>query len=86
MKSFTTFGIAAAMTAAMATASVAGDKTTAGTEDPFIAPVVPAGSSGSLGGGALPVIAGIAAAALIAAAVSSDSDSSNTHNNNNGTE
>ena len=74
MKAFTTFAIAAAMTAATATVSIAGDKTTAGTDDPFIAPVVPAGSSGSLGGGYLPVVAGVAAAALIAAAIASDSD------------
>lgn len=81
MKAFTTFAIAAAMTAATATASIAGNKMTAGTEDPYDEPVVPP-ATGSLGGGALPIIAGVAAAAIIAAAVISDSDSSSTHSAN----
>ena len=84
MKAFTTFAIAAAMIAATATASFAGNKMTAGTEDPYVEPVEPVvpQATGSLGGGALPIIAGVAAAAIIAAAVISDSDSSSTHSSN----
>lgn len=74
MKKFTTI---AAVAALMASSAMAGSPTP-GVEDPFIEPVVPVGSSGSLGGSTGAIIAGVAAAALIAAAVASDDDDDNT--------
>ena len=77
MTKFKTIAAVAAMLAASATSALAGNPVPA--EDPYIAPAVPASSSGSLGGGAGAVIAGVAAAAVLAAAVSDDSDTVSTH-------
>ena len=79
MKKLTTLVAVATLTAASATSSMAGNL---GDTEEEMAPVVDettVAPAGSLGGGAAPVIAGLAAVALIAVALSDGSSTATTY-------